>query len=430
MRDQWRADDYHTDDRHYRERGRRDRRHRSPAALDHPRGGDAGLKIKGVAKPETISQPLRQTDPDRYLGTQRSDRKSSQSPQSWDRGEVSARRRRRSPTERPSGVYHHRYHEEPRVKHRRSRSRSPRESTHYRDERRRARDPPLVSRIDAGVGTRQDRAFTPPRSPRVEHSSTYDEPPTRASVDSYIPTARSHRSKTPNRDGYRPLSVVRRSRSRSPSVSSRPVRRGQSPLSAITKPSRGPSRRERRDLEIDLQRRAPRHRKPSRSRSPAGRRRKRSPLPTQEQWKYTDKRQKRSRSPYDKVRGRTQAKKMQSVTRPIQSILDDDSRPPSPPRRMSHYGPEGQVPPNALPMHAMHGGDHSRRPPPPHVDTRHQYNSSPQWTPASSHHGSPQSASPYGHPRGGWGGQTPQYHGQPQYVVAFITTILLLTIEL
>ncbi|KAG8529788.1 uncharacterized protein KY384_005269 [Bacidia gigantensis] len=39
---------------------------------------------------------------------------------------------------------------------------------------------------------------------------------------------------------------------------------------------------------------------------------------------------------------------------------------------------------------------------PPRVDTRLQYSSSPQWTPTSSHHGSPHSASPYGPNRGGW----------------------------
>ena len=419
MRDQWRADDYRNSNSHYRDRGRRDRGQRSPAASDRSRGADAGLRIKGTAKAEPGSHPSRSTDPSRYSGRRGLHGRTSPSPQSRDRGETSIRHRRRPSAERPPDRNHKRVQEQSSVKRRRSCSSSPRESIHHRDGRNRVRSPVLASRIDRGVSRRRDRAFTPPRSPRADHSSNYDEPSSRAPVDSYVPSDRHHLSRTPTRDEYRPLSVRRRSRSRSPSISRRLVRRERSPLPVVTKSTRGPSRKEWRDFEADPKRRAPHSRRPSQSRSPVGRRRKRSPLPTPEQWKHTNKRQKRSRSPYDRARIRVQAEKMQSSTRPIQSILDDDSRPPSPPRRMSNYGPEGQLPPNAFPMHSMHGGDHSRRPPPPHVDTRHQYNSSPQWTPVSSHHGSPQSASPFGHQRGGWGGQTPQYHGQPPYVVSY-----------
>jgi CTD kinase subunit alpha len=107
-------------------------------------------------------------------------------------------------------------------------------------------------------------------------------------------------------------------------------------------------------------------------------------------------------------------------TRPIRSIVDDSSRPPSPPRPIPSFdadnGPdqvdgESRIR-EAFPMHGMRASEmqsHQRRGPPrPRVDTR-QYTSSPQFvTPTSSYHGSPQSGgSPYSGGRGGWNGQTP-----------------------
>ncbi|KAI4203557.1 MAG: hypothetical protein LQ350_001747 [Teloschistes chrysophthalmus] len=61
-------------------------------------------------------------------------------------------------------------------------------------------------------------------------------------------------------------------------------------------------------------------------------------------------------------------------------------------------------------MRASHGPS---RPGPLQLNTQHPHSTSPQWTPTSSHHGSPHSASPYSHGRGGWPGQPQQYHGQP-----------------
>ncbi|MCJ1322262.1 kinase subunit of RNA polymerase II carboxy-terminal domain kinase I [Xylographa vitiligo] len=112
---------------------------------------------------------------------------------------------------------------------------------------------------------------------------------------------------------------------------------------------------------------------------------------------------------------------MQSSTRPIQSILDDQTRQPSPPRPIPSFddsnGSADSHIRDAFPMHGMKASDmhQTQRRIPSHIDTRQQYATSPQYmTPTSSHHGSPQSASPYSHGRGGWAGQQQQqYHGQP-----------------
>ncbi|OXV09278.1 hypothetical protein Egran_02957, partial [Elaphomyces granulatus] len=112
-------------------------------------------------------------------------------------------------------------------------------------------------------------------------------------------------------------------------------------------------------------------------------------------------------------------------TRPIQSIVDDSNRSPSPLRPIpsfdadnagDHLDGESRMR-EAFPMHGMrasdvHGG--KQRPPRPHIDTR-QFSTSPQYvTPTSSYQGSPQSGSPYSGGRGGWSGQShfPGQHGQ------------------
>ena len=111
---------------------------------------------------------------------------------------------------------------------------------------------------------------------------------------------------------------------------------------------------------------------------------------------------------------------MQQSTRPIQSILDDQPRQPSPPRRIPSFD-ENRPTQDAhlrehFPMHGMKASDippnHSRRVL-PHIDTRQSYAASSQYaTPTSSHHGSPpHSSSPYSQGRGGWGGQH-QYMSQ------------------
>ena len=408
-RDQWRAGDEYNEDIDQRERGRRDRRQRSPAASDRRREADSGLKIKGTAKPDSGAPSSKKLESRREAEHLRAGRGSSRSPQRRDRAEGPAKRTRRPSVERPSDRHHYRHQDESAAKGRKTRSRSPLESTRYKDERRRTRSPVCSSRTDRGVSSRRhDRAYSPARSPRVDHySSARDDPPaSRTALDSYIPTTRRRHSRTPLRDEYRPEPTRRRS----PSPIRRPKPRGRSPILAREEPVQRESRTHR-DFKPTYG--APRSRQPPESRRETPRpKRKSDPSPSHKEARQASKRQKRSRSPYNRYRARTEGERMQSSGRPIQSILDDESRPPSPPRRIpsfdtEHHGPAAMA--NAYPMH-----DTSRRP--PHVDTRHAYTPSPQWTPVASHHGSPQSASLYGQGRGGWGGQTPQYQGQPGYV--------------
>lgn len=112
-------------------------------------------------------------------------------------------------------------------------------------------------------------------------------------------------------------------------------------------------------------------------------------------------------------------KEMQSSTHPIQSILDESTQPPSPPQPIpsfdsdSHSGGVRETfPSHGMKATELHAGI---RPGRPQVDTRQPYSTSPQWTPTSSHHGSPQSGSPFSRGRAGWTGQQQHFHGQQRY---------------
>ncbi|KAJ9408569.1 hypothetical protein DTO045G8_3517 [Paecilomyces variotii] len=106
-------------------------------------------------------------------------------------------------------------------------------------------------------------------------------------------------------------------------------------------------------------------------------------------------------------------------TRPIQSVVDDSKRSPSPLRPIPSFDADNAGGPldgesrirEAFPMHGMrasdvHGNQRGRS-----SRSHGQYSNSPQYvTPTSSYHGSP-SGSPYSNGRGGWSGQPP-FHGQ------------------
>ncbi|CAG8046970.1 unnamed protein product [Penicillium nalgiovense] len=113
-------------------------------------------------------------------------------------------------------------------------------------------------------------------------------------------------------------------------------------------------------------------------------------------------------SRYSESSRRSRRDSAMNTNRPIQSVVDDTARSPSPPRPIPSFESENFEPPgdsthsrDELPMHAMP----RRRPSRPHLDTRSYAN--PQnatWT--GSYHGSPQPPSPYS-ARGGWSGQPP-----------------------
>lgn len=111
--------------------------------------------------------------------------------------------------------------------------------------------------------------------------------------------------------------------------------------------------------------------------------------------------------------------RIMNSTRPIQSVVDDSKRSPSPLRPIPSFDADNSGGPldgesrirEAFPMHGMrasdvHGNQRGRG-----SRSHGQYSNSPQYvTPTSSYHGSP-SGSPYSNGRGGWSGQ-PSFHGQ------------------
>ncbi|CAG7964206.1 unnamed protein product [Penicillium nalgiovense] len=113
-------------------------------------------------------------------------------------------------------------------------------------------------------------------------------------------------------------------------------------------------------------------------------------------------------SRYSESSRRSRRDSAMNTNRPIQSVVDDTARSPSPPRPIPSFESENFEPPgdsthsrDELPMHAMP----RRRPSRPHLDTR-SYANPQNATSTGSYHGSPQPPSPYS-ARGGWSGQPP-----------------------
>lgn len=421
MRDQWRPEDDSRDSTRRKDRGSSDRRNISSAA-PRQRDTDTGLKIKGrAAAVSAPGSPSRNKKSEQESSRKDTYKESSRSPQRRRGGEEER-------SKRPQDTSRDRRLEQPRRRdeldsintRRRTRSRSPaQEIFDFRDERRRPRSPIYSGRSDKfrPNSRRRERARSPPRSSRGDYySASYPKPSSLAGRfgDSYVPGSRRRPSPS-DRPAAR-----RRSRSRD----RRPRSRRASPATSKQVKSPGRTSRREKDSAIPnhlLSRRSEnslrthenstKHRSSSRSRSPRA-----SKGPTGRQ---------RSPSPVDREGERAGRTKMQSSTRPIQSILSDGSRPPSPPRRIPSFdsGPQdtGSITQH-FPLHGMkaidiHGTTH-RGTRPPQLNTQHSYSTSPQWTPTSSHQGSPQSASSFHQGRGGWNGQQQQYQGQPGYVLS------------
>ena len=428
MRDQWRAEDKYRDDTHRsgREKGRY--RRDSPPASKRQSDTDIGVKIRGRA---AADNPIRESSggarPPRQEGSRREAPKDSHRPPQRGRlaGEGPLRRRRELSAERSVDQHpdRHQYQDNSRAssKRRRSRCRTPHQvPISRRENRRRSRSPLISDRNDRAPRIRsrhREDVYSRRPSPRGDfYSANYDEPSaSRSTRDSYIPPGRRSRSPAArdsrsSRTSYRPSqSPTRRQnpRERSPTRyreaschNSRPIR-GREPASSAHE-------------------RTPHSRGSSKGRHQGATHRQREPRPrTSVGSRQVDQKRRHSQTPprSDITKDK---RRMQSSNRPIQSIMDDSSRPPSPPRPIPSFDSESHNPSvvrEAYPMHGMkanemHGDGRAGR---PHVDTRQPYSTSPQWTPSSSHHGSPQSGSPFSHGRGGWGGPQ-QFHGQPGYV--------------
>ena len=426
MRDQWRADDKYRDGIAHTGKDKGRYRQDSPPASKRQSDTDIGVKIRGQAAADSnIRESRRGQKRSRQEDSWREAlKKSPRSPQRRSTGEGPSRRRRELSAERSLDQYsdRHQYRDNSRVslKRRRSRSRTPRQvAIARREDRRRSRSPLTSDRNDRTPRIRsrhREDVYSRRPSPRGDfYSANYDDLSTSRSIrDSYIPPGRRSRS-PPTRD-IRPLRTSYRP---SQSPSRRPKSRERSTRyrersSHNSRPTGG------REPASSTYERDPRSRGSSKSRPQGVTHRQRESCPSSPiDSRQSDQKRRLSRTPPRSARTRDR-RKMQSSTRPIQSILDDSSRPPSPPRPIPSFDSDNHnsnVARDAYPMHGMkandmHGDSRAGR---PHIDTRQPYSTSPQWTPTSSHHGSPQSGSPFSHGRGGWGGPQ-QFHGQPGYI--------------
>ena len=424
MRDQWRAEDNLRSDRDRRERDRSRHRARSPIHTRPIEGSsDVGLKIRGRA---TAHHSTRDTSRDRDRSTSpvKTARKARPlSPPRRANGEGSKRARELS-EERHIKRSRHRDFSPIKSISRDPRSISPhRRSRRIDYERRRSPSPRHTDRGVLASDRRRERPYSPLYSPRRDHylpsRDRISDPSDRSIRDSYIPSSRRVRSRSPDlRDEYRP----KPSRRHSPSPARHPRHRDQAHTRHQDSRRGSPERVRKQSPPLNTRRRYSRETSPIKDTEIPSRSSKRSDKQKSRTLKHLVNKPKqhtssRHSSPAPR-RSRKEETNMQSSTRPIQSILDDQPRQPSPPRPIPSFddstGAADAHIREAFPMHGMKANDmHSNhRRGPNHIDTRQPYATSPQFlTPTSSHHGSPQSGSPYSHGRGGWGGQ--HFQGQP-----------------
>lgn len=272
----------------------------------------------------------------------------------------------------------------------------------------------ISRRKDRSTSTNRGRDYSPSRGTKpVHHSYHHNDtlnPTDTLAGDAYLPSTKRHRVRSPTSDPDQTPSLKRRG-----AHSARNISPNKSLPQKYQHSNRVWNSRKQREPDTSKY-----HRKSqSRERSPhyqdTRHRRKehRSSSPAE-----SGHNRKRSRSPQQVEKARTgRNKKMQPSTRPIQSILDD--RPPSPRPIPSFdsdsYDSGGGGGREAYSMHGMksgemHGSIRSGRA--PQIDTRQPYSTSPQWTPTSSHHASPQSGSPFSHGRAAWNGPSQHYQGQ------------------
>lgn len=412
MRVQWRAEDSPRTSLSTFERIRRSPRRRSPTASHRESSVDIGVKIKGRATKNTPPRAsLKRHSPDRgrrtYTNSNHSPGRHGRGTESFDRHrDQKYHRRERSHQRQPDSELSH-----PR---RRRRTRSPHHKLVSHRDSQRDRSPVFSRYLDrvTSPSRRREAREQSQSSLRADYYAPSREENLTSAGDSYVPTSRRHRSRSPPFELSRDLIRGRR-RSRSPRPSSYLKGRGQ-PSPGGYKPWEDTS--SRADLTYDKRLRSqasspnksrgpPRHRNPSRA--------------LEEETSRTFRKRKSSPSPRALERSSRKNRKMQSSPRPIQSILDDTSRPPSPPRPIPSFNSDShssEAVRESFPMHGMKASEvHSmHRPGRPQINTQNSYSTSPQWTPTSSHHGSPQSGSPFSHGRGSWAGQHQQYHGQPK----------------
>lgn len=358
MRDQWRAEEdaRHRPEFRHRTADKFDRRSRSPPPVrrEHSEDRYRGRDLAGTESYRPSQDRERPRDSKRRIHRRLSPSpapgRQPKSKEAEPKGGRPLAERITDPRDQPP-VHSH--------KKRRTHSPSPTRTGRYNPSpRRQSRSTDRLDRRDRRVAA-TDRPSSPRRTSPLRPSRP-DRGVDNPKLDTYVPLRRK-------RDRSRsPPPRHRRRHSRSP-------RRESSPR---------PSRRDR-------QRNVPRQ--THHSRSPIRR---------------------KALSPHNESKHRN---KMHS-TQKIPSIMDDTNRPSSPSRPGSHYQHSNHDAMDGRP--SMRGGyshnnmmQHNRSTRPSPADSRQPYAGSPGFvTPNSSYHGSPQSGSPFGSNRGGWGGQQ-QFHG-------------------
>ena len=408
MRDQRRAGDHHREDSSGAAKI-------GSAATRTSKGElslDTGVKIKGRASGEAshLTSHRHTAGRDQEPST-RAARKSSRSPRRHRRREGSFDYRRELSEDRHRDYsYHYKSRRRSPVARRRSPTGSiDREPIRSREHRGRSPSPFRPQhRYRAGGGQRRQEYSVSP-TPRADYYVPQREDAQSLAGDSYIPSGRGRRSRS------RAVKDFRDKNSRKRSYSPRP---SDARFENHTQWEDDPRHRH-------VPRDKPYHRNHSFSRDPSrdryprsSRTRRRSRSWSREISNRHSKKPRLSRSPVGR-KGASGGSEMQSTHR-IQ-VLDSSSRQPSPPRPIPSFDSDSQnstAVKDVYPLHGkrasdMHGPGRAVR---PQINTQHSYSASPQWTPVSSQHGSPQSASSYGHGRGGWAAHDQQYHGQPRHV--------------
>lgn len=420
MRDQRRvADDYKGHD-HPTARVHSDRRERSPALQKHQGGVDVGVKIKGRATADRgpLPSPKPEDLVDIYISQRQETRKSNHSPRKRYNGGGPTKHSQKFDSEASTDRHKYRDNFKSSVKRKRSRSNSPhRESHHRRVGQDRIRSPVRSGR--AGVLRRpasrhRERSHSPLPASRADHylasHNEITDSTGRSARDLYVPLSQRHRPRSTTPQLSRKASATN---SRFSSTNRRHHPEKESPLYPHQASPRGRAAREETESASLHYHTISHSQEPSPHRHPSQRyhrRGSRSLSPVDSRRKYQGR--KGSHPHVEPRRNTSKNKKMQSSTRPIQSILDESPHPPSPPRPIPSFESDSH---DSFPMHGMkanevHGAIRQGRP--QQIDTRQSYSTSPQWTPTSSHHGSPQSGSPFNHGRGGWGGPPQNFHGQ------------------
>ena len=371
MRDQWRADD----DYSARPRDRAaDRRPRSSSPTRRSEHSAAGLKIKGRAADDRTGSASIQNKFEREKDRGRFGRKEIVEERSRSPRRVRAEDRTRDPRDTSAKRRVIRTPDRNRAasvkRRRRTRSRSPPGGIFdFREDPRRAASP-YSGRTDRGVrpsSRRRERAPSLGRASRGDHYSSANR-----IGDSYVPsTRRRSPSAPPKRHQHRERSPTSR---RSRSLDRHPRRRKVSltPPRRLSPTSRNRSRGREKDTTSSC-RSQPRARHSLKARrSPI------SPPPA-----AADKNRPRHEEPCSL--NRRALKRDRSRDTEMQH-----SRTNSPPRPIPSLDSTNQhasmMSADAFPLHGrkvseVHGPHRQMRP--PHLDTRQQYSTSPQWTPTS-----------------------------------------------